>query len=154
MELKEVVPGVISQIPILVLCVNIPMLIVDFRESSILKRLASSHIKKHNILLSFVLYGILISIISSIFVLLTSIIIYGNTTTAPAGSQKDQIALIESLKDVKIIGFLSSFLILLMLSGGIGIFVASFSKNVMLAMAFGLFILIPGGFLSAQYLSP
>ncbi len=154
MQIKQVFPGVVGQIAIIVLCVNIPMLLVNFRKSSVLKRLAASNIKNRNVLLSFVLYGFLISMVSSAMLFLLTIIVYGNTTKPAIGQIEDQVAFVKLISDVNWLSFIFSFFLLLVLSGGIGILVAKVSRNEMIAMALGLVILIPGGFLSSQYLDP
>ena len=154
MEIKQVFSGVIAQIVIIVLCVNIPMLLVSFRRSSILKRLAASNIKNKNILLAFVLYGFLISIISSLMLFSITIMAFANTTKPAIGDIENQVAFIKHISKVNWLSFLFSFFLLLILASGIGILIARVSKNEMVAMAVGLIVLIPGGFLSSQYLDP
>lgn len=154
MQVKQIFPGVIAQIAIIVLCVNIPMLLVNFRRSSVLKRLAASNIKNKNILLAFVLYGFLVSIISTLILFLLTIMVFGNTTKPAIGKIENQIAFIKHISKVNWLSFIFSFFLLLILASGIGILVARVSKNEMVAMALGLVVLIPGGFLSSQYLDP
>ena len=129
--------GVISLIPIIVGVQVMPGIIIELKNSSLLKRIKATNVKNQDLMLSLIFYFTLVSIVSVGFNIGLAHAIYGSDLYA-------QYINWGSL----IVAFLCGVIVAMTF----GVFLSGILKSAQTALVVGLLLTLPGAFLSGQFL--
>ncbi|RTZ68933.1 MAG: hypothetical protein DSZ21_00800 [Tenericutes bacterium] len=116
-----------------------PGIIIELKNSSILKRIKATNVKNMDLIISLLFYFTMVSIVSFIFNLSIGSLMY---------SSKMHMELV-NYGDLVI-----AFVIGMLVALSFGIFISGVLRSAQTALVIGLLLTLPGGFLSGQFLPP
>jgi len=131
--------GVASLIPMIIGVQVMPGIIIELKNSSILKRIKATNVKNMDLIISLLFYFTMVSIVSFIFNLSIGSLMY---------SSKMHMELV-NYGDLVI-----AFVIGMLVALSFGIFISGVLRSAQTALVIGLLLTLPGGFLSGQFLPP
>ena len=130
--------GITSLIPMIVGVQVLPLVILNLKNSSLLKRLGATDTKTSDLNYSFIFYFSILSLISTFFNFGLGLLIYKNSI---------------NLDSINWLQVMISIVIGTLVGITFGVFIAGVMKNYHLTQMIGLLLTIPGAFMTAEFLS-
>ena len=131
--------GIVSLIPMIIGLQVMPGIIIELKNSSILKRIKATNVKSIDLVISLLFYFTLVSIISILFNIVFGSLMYLNHMHFELVNYGELIL---------------AFVIGMLVALSFGIFISGVLRSAQTALVIGLLLTLPGAFLSGQFLPP
>lgn len=157
----EILGGSLAISPMAITTTSMPMLLFEFKSSSLLKRIGSTPIKPSSFIFVTIIYYLVIILLSILWTILFSLLIFGITYWDRGRVIQESNQLIpemvsmsfkQTLENVNWLGFLWGQLMLTLTGLVFGMFLVAVCKSIISIQAIGTTVLIISQFLTAMVL--